>query len=180
VAQNAVVAAGGGLTEWISVGVLAASVPRDAVDEAVAECGRQAKRSDGKLPPHVMVYFAMGMALFADDDYVVLEPGLGEISSIFGWIAPAVAADTRVCVYDRAGRGWYAGRQRRDAIAKGLPPGYTGRPEPPPKAGVDEFAEAWGPVIRRSSGFDPTPWAEFVPLLAHPDQVGACPDQTGS
>jgi pimeloyl-ACP methyl ester carboxylesterase len=37
---------------------------------------------------------------------VVLEPGLGEISSIFGWIAPAVSRDTRVCVYDRAGRGW--------------------------------------------------------------------------
>jgi pimeloyl-ACP methyl ester carboxylesterase len=35
-----------------------------------------------------------------------LEPGLGEISSIFGWIAPAVALKTRVCVYDRAGRGW--------------------------------------------------------------------------
>jgi hypothetical protein len=69
VAENAVVAVGGRLTDWISVGVLAGSVPRDAVDEAVAVCGRQAKRSDGKLPPHVMVYFAMAMALFADDDY---------------------------------------------------------------------------------------------------------------
>jgi pimeloyl-ACP methyl ester carboxylesterase len=37
---------------------------------------------------------------------VVLEPGLGESSSVLGWIAPAVAHDTRVCVYDRAGRGW--------------------------------------------------------------------------
>lgn len=37
---------------------------------------------------------------------VVLEPGAGLTSSAFGWIAPAVAADTRVCVYDRAGRGW--------------------------------------------------------------------------
>jgi len=37
---------------------------------------------------------------------VVLEPGLGESSSVMGWIAPAVASDTRVCVYDRAGRGW--------------------------------------------------------------------------
>jgi pimeloyl-ACP methyl ester carboxylesterase len=37
---------------------------------------------------------------------VVLEPGLGEASSVMGWIAPAVAADGRVCVYDRAGRGW--------------------------------------------------------------------------
>ncbi len=37
---------------------------------------------------------------------VVLEPGLGETSMGWAWIAPAVAADTRVCVYDRAGRGW--------------------------------------------------------------------------
>jgi hypothetical protein len=40
---------------------------------------------------------------------VVLEPGGGgssSSSSDFAWIAPAVARDTRVCVYDRAGRGW--------------------------------------------------------------------------
>ena len=37
---------------------------------------------------------------------VVLQPGGGDFSSAFGWIAPAVARDTRVCVYDRAGRGW--------------------------------------------------------------------------
>jgi pimeloyl-ACP methyl ester carboxylesterase len=37
---------------------------------------------------------------------VVLEPGLGEPSTAMAWIAPAVAKTTRVCVYDRAGRGW--------------------------------------------------------------------------
>jgi pimeloyl-ACP methyl ester carboxylesterase len=37
---------------------------------------------------------------------VVLEPGLGEPSTAMAWIAPAVAKETRVCVYDRAGRGW--------------------------------------------------------------------------
>src|SRR5215211_7706298 len=37
---------------------------------------------------------------------VVLEPGAGGMSSNLGWIAPAVARNTRVCVYDRAGRGW--------------------------------------------------------------------------
>jgi pimeloyl-ACP methyl ester carboxylesterase len=37
---------------------------------------------------------------------VVLEPGAGEMSSNMGWIAPAVARTTRVCAYDRAGRGW--------------------------------------------------------------------------
>lgn len=36
---------------------------------------------------------------------VVLEPGAGEMSSGLGWIEPAVAGETRVCVYDRAGRG---------------------------------------------------------------------------
>src|SRR5918993_324185 len=37
---------------------------------------------------------------------VVLEPGGGASSSDSAWIAPAVAGDTTVCVYDRAGRGW--------------------------------------------------------------------------
>jgi pimeloyl-ACP methyl ester carboxylesterase len=37
---------------------------------------------------------------------VVLEPGGGAMSSDLGLITPAVARDTRVCVYDRAGRGW--------------------------------------------------------------------------
>ena len=36
---------------------------------------------------------------------VILEPGLGETSAAWGWIAPTVAEHTRVCVYDRAGRG---------------------------------------------------------------------------
>jgi hypothetical protein len=53
----------------MSLGVLASSVPRDAVDAAIAAHGRQARRSDGKLPPHVMVYFVMAMALFAAEDY---------------------------------------------------------------------------------------------------------------
>jgi pimeloyl-ACP methyl ester carboxylesterase len=37
---------------------------------------------------------------------VILQPGGGDISSVMAWIAPAVAAHTRVCVYDRPGRGW--------------------------------------------------------------------------
>jgi pimeloyl-ACP methyl ester carboxylesterase len=37
---------------------------------------------------------------------VVLEPGAGQMSLDLAWITPAVARETRVCVYDRAGRGW--------------------------------------------------------------------------
>src|SRR3954451_17379270 len=36
---------------------------------------------------------------------VVLQPGGGEMSANMGWIAPRIAAATRVCVYDRPGRG---------------------------------------------------------------------------
>ncbi|GAB3785785.1 alpha/beta hydrolase [Nocardioides ungokensis] len=53
---------------------------------------------------------------------VVLQPGGGDFSSVLAWIAPAVAADTRVCVYDRAGRGWSdpAGPQDANRIASDL------------------------------------------------------------
>ncbi|MBQ1026067.1 transposase domain-containing protein [Micromonospora sp. C95] len=57
---------GGRLPEWISMGVLAGSVPREVVDGAVEVAGRQAPRSDAKLPPHGMVYFALASASYAD------------------------------------------------------------------------------------------------------------------
>jgi Insertion element 4 transposase N-terminal/Transposase DDE domain len=64
--------------------VLAGAVPRDVVDTAVAECGRGAKRSGGKLPPHVMVYFTMALALFADDDYEEVITRLAEPLTAWG------------------------------------------------------------------------------------------------
>src|SRR5580704_5583710 len=77
------VVAGGLLTDWVSLGVLASSVPRDVVDDAIAEAGKGAKRARGKLPPHVMVYFAMALALFADDDYEEVAARLTE--TLLGW-----------------------------------------------------------------------------------------------
>jgi Insertion element 4 transposase N-terminal/Transposase DDE domain len=83
VAHNGVMAGGGRLTDWISLGVLASSVPRDAVDEAIMAAGKGARRSDGKLPPHVMVYFAMALALFAEEDYEEVAARLTE--TLAGW-----------------------------------------------------------------------------------------------
>jgi Insertion element 4 transposase N-terminal len=77
------VVAGGALTDWVSLGVLASSVPRDVVDDAVAAAGRDARRAGGKLPPHVMVYFVMALALFADDDYEEVAARLTE--TLRGW-----------------------------------------------------------------------------------------------
>jgi hypothetical protein len=57
------------VTDFVSLGVLASRVTRDAIDEAVAVTGRQARRRGGKLPPHVTVLLVMALALFADEDY---------------------------------------------------------------------------------------------------------------
>ena len=55
--------------DQVTLGVLVDAVPRDVIDEAVAACGVADKRSDGKLPAHVVAYLTMAMSLFPDDDY---------------------------------------------------------------------------------------------------------------
>ena len=94
------VVAGGRLTDWVSLGVLASFEPRDAVDDAIAATGRQARRSDGKLTPHVMVYFAMALALFADDDYEEVAARLTETLRAWGcwdeaWSVPGSGGITQ-------------------------------------------------------------------------------------
>jgi len=98
--HNGVVAASGRLTDRVSLGVLAASVPRDAVDDAVAAAGKQAKRSDGKLPPHVVVYLVMALALFAGDDYEEAAERLTETLAAWGcwddsWSVPTSGGITQ-------------------------------------------------------------------------------------
>jgi len=56
--------------DQVSLGVLVSAVPRDLVDEAVAVCGVREKRSDGKLPAHVITYLTLALCLFADEDYI--------------------------------------------------------------------------------------------------------------
>lgn len=78
--------AGQALTDLVSLGVLASRVSRDAVDGAVAVTGKGARRRGGKLPPHVVVYLVMALALFADEDYEeVVERLTGALRSWGSW-----------------------------------------------------------------------------------------------
>jgi len=100
VTHNGVVTAEGRLADWVSLGVLASFVPRDAVDDAVAAAGKRARRSDGKLPPHVVVYLVMALALFADDDYEEAAARLTETLASWGcwdesWAAPTSGGITQ-------------------------------------------------------------------------------------
>ena len=78
--------AGGRLTDWISLGVLASWVPADAVDDAIEVAGKQAQRRGGKLPPRVTAYLVMALALFADEDYEEVAARLaGTLADWDGW-----------------------------------------------------------------------------------------------
>ena len=86
--------------DQVSLGVLVNAVPRDAVDEAVAVCGVGEKRSDGKLPAHVITYLTLGLALFPDDDYEEVATRVTGSLDRWGcwdaaWSVPTASAITR-------------------------------------------------------------------------------------
>jgi hypothetical protein len=75
--------------DQVSLGVLVNAVPRDAVDDAVAACGAREKRSDGKLPAHVITYLTLALSLFPDDDYEeVATKVTGSLDRWNCWDAP--------------------------------------------------------------------------------------------
>ena len=80
------VVTGGRLTDWISLGVLASWVPADAIDDAVEATGKGERRRGGKLPPRVVAYLVMALALFADEDYEEVAARLaGTFADWDGW-----------------------------------------------------------------------------------------------
>jgi len=74
--------------------------------QTVAEChDRRTHQAPGQLVDvggHRLHLLCVG----SGTPTVILESGLGEAAAYWGWISTAVAHDTRVCAYDRAGRGW--------------------------------------------------------------------------
>ena len=73
---------------------------RDAVDAAVAAAGKGAKRSDGKLPPYVVAYLVMALALFAGEDYEEVAARLTETLVSWGcwddsWSTPTSGGITQ-------------------------------------------------------------------------------------
>src|SRR5436190_11416532 len=86
--------------DQVSLGVLVSAVPRDVIDPAVAVCGVGAKRSDGKLPPHVVAYLTMALCLFAEDDYTEVATKVTGSLDRFGcwnaaWSVPTASAITQ-------------------------------------------------------------------------------------
>lgn len=75
---------GARLTDRIGIGVLTRMVPRDTVDEVLAETGRREKRSR-LLPAHVMVYFVLAMTIFGDGYEEVMRRLIGGLQFMRAW-----------------------------------------------------------------------------------------------
>lgn len=87
------------MSDRIAVGVLTATFPPGLVDEVLAETGRVQQRSR-LLPARVVVYFVLGMCLFAGQGYEevarLLTEGLAWVQRWDGrWEVPTTAAIVR-------------------------------------------------------------------------------------
>src|SRR3954466_7332378 len=56
------------ISDLVSLGVLTATVPAALVDAVLAETGRQSQRQR-QLPARLVVYYVLGLALYAQSSY---------------------------------------------------------------------------------------------------------------
>jgi hypothetical protein len=87
------------LTDLISLGVLAETIPRDLIEDVLVETGRREQRSR-RLPAHVMVRFTLAMCLFYDEDYEeVMRSLMGSLQEMGSWrddwVVPSTSAITQ-------------------------------------------------------------------------------------
>ena len=69
------------LSDLVSVGVLTRVFPPGLVDEVIAQVGRTERRNRS-LPPLVMAYFSIGMALYSEGSY---EDVLAQLTDGLSW-----------------------------------------------------------------------------------------------
>lgn len=89
----------GRLSDRVALGVLTRLIPRQLVDEVLAETGRREQRVR-LLPARMVVYYVMALALFFGDGYEeVMRRLVGSLRHMGawqrGWVVPSTAALTK-------------------------------------------------------------------------------------
>lgn len=92
------------LTDHISLGVLTRTIPRDLVDDVLAETNRREKRSR-RLPAHVVVYFVLAMAVFRDGYEEILRKLVNGLRFLGNWRDTWVVPTTSAVSQARARLG---------------------------------------------------------------------------
>ncbi|MGH3915468.1 MAG: transposase domain-containing protein [Pseudonocardiaceae bacterium] len=118
--------------DQVSFGVLVNAVPRDVVDDAVVVCGVREKRSDGKLPAHVITYLTLALCLFPDEDYEEVATRVTGSLDRWGcwnaaWSVPSASAITQA----RKRWGSSAGQPHPCRTAQALEPDSSADQELP-------------------------------------------------
>jgi hypothetical protein len=72
------------LTDRMGIGVLTRVIPREMIEEVLAETGRKERRSR-LLPAHVMVYFVLAMSVFSDGYEEVMRRLVGGLKLMHAW-----------------------------------------------------------------------------------------------
>lgn len=93
---------------WLSIGALSLAAIGAAYQTIATKLDQRAYPSPGQMIDvggYQMHLYCTG-ANVNESPTVILETGLGSISSAWARVQPEVAKKTRVCAYDRAGMGW--------------------------------------------------------------------------
>jgi pimeloyl-ACP methyl ester carboxylesterase len=93
---------------WLIIGIATLAVIGAAYQTVATQMDKRAYPSPGQMVDvggYQMHVYCTG-ANVEGSPTVILENGLGSISSAWALVQPEVAKGTRVCSYDRAGTGW--------------------------------------------------------------------------
>jgi len=110
---------GSRITDYISLGVVAKTFPRDRMEDVLTRTGRTSARQRD-LPAHFVVYYVIALGLYLQTSYREVLRCLMEGAQ---WLADAevdfnVAAKSSIS-QARARLGWEAMRQLHDEIVQG-------------------------------------------------------------
>jgi hypothetical protein len=110
--------AGSRITDYISLGVVAKTFPRETVQAVLAATG-SASRRQRDLPAHVVVYYVIALALYMQSSYrEVLRCLLEGIQWLLGPGARVKVTGKSGISQARTRLGWQALQQLHDAIVK--------------------------------------------------------------
>ena len=107
---------GARITDYIGLGVLATTFPRDRIDAALAATGRTSRRQR-ELPAHVVVYYVIALALYMQVSYrEVLRCLLEGLQWIAGPTRVVKVTGKSGISQARTRLGWRALQQLHDAV----------------------------------------------------------------
>ena len=112
----AVLSSSSRITDYVSLGVIAKTFPRERIDAVLAATGRSSQR-ERDLPAHVVIYYVIALALYMQYSYrEVLRCLLAGVQWLMGPSVKIKVAGKSGISQARTRLGWEALQQLHDAV----------------------------------------------------------------